>query len=451
MMYQVFVRQNQTQAARRELELAICTTPNDPEPYLTLGDIALKERRVFEATKDFETAKQLLEKYTNAACKTTMDRQVLNGFAGVAESHEEWKEAESLLRNLLKLAPRDLDAHELLAHALFWQGKAAEAYDILKTTKTIDRESAEKNKTKEAFPAPETIMAQYCNRYDDAKSETSNAAKWIGDGKKLPNDLSTRQVIAFWALKNGNLALAKEQVEAVLKSEAADASLNPKDRKYRDSHVGHVLHGSVALWERQWAEAERDFTWLVLKNPTDFVAKSDLVLALVEQDAPAKKWQAKVILEEILKDDRSFSIRPEALKLYEKVKDAKRPEERSDWRVTLNRTTSRAFQMHDLPMTANPAYPLSRCTNASRRARLTVTRSRNSPRMTETQPIRIARKYVRDHCVGRGGMVGEAFRVARLALRRHRWNQAAARSRCRRHLDGHDNRRAPHGLGIAMP
>ena len=40
-----------------------------------------------------------------------------------------------------------------------------------------------------------------------------------------------------------------------------------------------------------------------------------------------KRWQAKDILEDVLKADRPpFAMRPEAKKLYEKVKDAKKPE-----------------------------------------------------------------------------------------------------------------------------
>ena len=45
------------------------------------------------------------------------------------------------------------------------------------------------------------------------------------------------------------------------------------------------------------------------------------ILHHVDQD-----WQAKALLDEILKSDRPFSMRPEAKALYEKVKDAKKPE-----------------------------------------------------------------------------------------------------------------------------
>ena len=115
-MYQILAQLNQAAPSRFELEVAIHTTPNDPEPYIILGNIALQDRRVFEATKDFEKAKQLLAKYTNADRKKAMEQQVMSGIAQVAEANEEWKAAESRLRELLKLVPEDLVVHQRLAH-----------------------------------------------------------------------------------------------------------------------------------------------------------------------------------------------------------------------------------------------------------------------------------------------------------------------------------------------
>ena len=74
---------------------------------------------------DFDKAKQLLATYTNADRKGAMEQQMLSGIAQVAEVREDWKEAEARLRDLLKLAPEDLVAHQRLARSLFWQGKAA--------------------------------------------------------------------------------------------------------------------------------------------------------------------------------------------------------------------------------------------------------------------------------------------------------------------------------------
>ena len=113
---------------------------------------------------DFDKAKQLLTTYTNTERKAAMEQQTLSGIAQVAEAREDWKEAETRLRDLLKVAPEDLLAHQRLAQSLFWQGKATDAYDVLKEAKQIDRANAKKNKTKEVFLTPEAIMAQYYER-----------------------------------------------------------------------------------------------------------------------------------------------------------------------------------------------------------------------------------------------------------------------------------------------
>ncbi|MGO9112431.1 MAG: tetratricopeptide repeat protein [Thermoguttaceae bacterium] len=388
---------NQPAAARFQLEQAINETPNDPEPYIILGSIAMQERRVFEASQDFDKAKQLLPAYTNTERKAGMEQQVLNGTAQVAEAREDWKEAESRLKELLKLAPENLDAHQRLAKSLFWQGKAKEAYDLLKQAKEIDRANAKKNKTREVFLTPEAIMAQYYYQFEGKDSK--NPETWYRAAlKAAPNDLPTREVVAVWALENGKIDFAKEQAKEALRIEEEDAKKNPDERKYKGSNVGNILRGYVALWEKDWPEAETDFQKVILAAPTDFVARNNIALALVEQDDSTKKnkavtyaeanykdnsktpdalstlgwvyfrhgdfekargaldqaikavgglnsnspdlatyaayvlhhsdrdWDAKDILESILKSDRPFSMKPEAQELYKKVKDAKKPE-----------------------------------------------------------------------------------------------------------------------------
>ena len=58
LMYQILSQRNQFDAARLQLEEAINTNPSDPEAYVIRGNRALQERRVAEATTDFEKAKQ---------------------------------------------------------------------------------------------------------------------------------------------------------------------------------------------------------------------------------------------------------------------------------------------------------------------------------------------------------------------------------------------------------
>jgi tetratricopeptide (TPR) repeat protein len=408
LMYQILSdpQINQPIAARAQLEEAVRSTPDDLEPNIILGNIALQEGRIAEATMDFEKARQLLAVYRDAERKGAMDKQVMSGIAQVAEAREDWKEAETRFGELLKLAPKDLLAHQGLAHALFRQGKTTEAYDILKKAKEIDRENAKKDGTREVLPTPEANIARFAN---EPKSEIwthdgtlplqagpalyeegENPEIWYGGHGTVPNDLGACMEIALWALKKGKLDLAKEQADAALKIEATD----PK--KYNGIVVGRELRGLIALWEKDWVKAEDYFQRVVREAPNDFVARNNLALALVEQDDPAKKRRAldyaeanyqnnkgpaalstlgwvyfrrgefnqaertfdeavkvgggqldnpdtvtylahllyhqdrkydtKAFLEEILKADRAFAMRPEARKLYEKVKDAKRPE-----------------------------------------------------------------------------------------------------------------------------
>ena len=64
--------------------------PNDPEPYVILGKIALQDRRVAEAAFDFDKAKQLRSIGSQGRAQGVVEQQMLNGMAQVAESREDW-------------------------------------------------------------------------------------------------------------------------------------------------------------------------------------------------------------------------------------------------------------------------------------------------------------------------------------------------------------------------
>lgn len=236
--------------------------PGEPAPYVILGKFALRDRRLSEATMDFEKAKQLLAGYTSPqgkeAAKQTMEWDTQSGIARVAESREDWREAEPRLRDLLKVDPENLYTYQRLARALFQQGKVNEAYDMLKKGKQQDIASAKKNKTREQFLTPEAIMAQYYDQYDPTSGNAEVMFKRAIEA--APGDLPTRQVFAVWALEKGRLALAKEQAEAILKID-------------NGSNVGRELRGLVALREKDWPTAERYFQEVRLESPTDFVAE----------------------------------------------------------------------------------------------------------------------------------------------------------------------------------
>ena len=267
----------------------------------------------------------------------------------------------------------------------------------MKEAKTRDQKNAAATKTREVLLPPEAIMATYYDQFEKGvKPPTGNAEKWFKSAlAHAPNDLATRQVVAIWALEKGMVDFAKVQAENALRIEEADAALPEKDRKYAGSNVGHILRGLVALWQKDWPEAEKDFQQVIYDSPNDFVARNNIALALVEQSDQVKKnkaltyaqtnykdntkspdalstlgwvcfrrgefdqaglalqeaikaagglnnldtatywahilhhssrdWEAKELLENIIKSEQPFSMSKEAKELYERVKDAKNP------------------------------------------------------------------------------------------------------------------------------
>jgi tetratricopeptide (TPR) repeat protein len=131
-----------------------------------------------------------------------------------------------------------------------------------------------------------------------------------------PNDLVARN----------NLALALvEQDDPAKKQRALD---------YAKANYGDRNSTSDALWTLSWVYYRRgafDLAGLAVEQAvkatkykvTNADAATYLAHILIHQD---KKWQAKEILDSALNAGLPFSMRPEAKKLYEKVKDAKDPE-----------------------------------------------------------------------------------------------------------------------------
>jgi tetratricopeptide (TPR) repeat protein len=370
------------------LEEAIKAEPSDPEPYIILGSIALQQQRAAEATLAFDNAGKLLAKYPNTKRKKALEQQVLGGIAQVAESRGDWKKAESPLRNLLALAPDDLVCRQRLARAFFRQGKTQDAYEVLKAAKQIDRQNAGRHDTREVVLTPEAIMGKYYDELEGPKS--TNAERWFKAAlTAAPDDLATRQAVATWALEKGDIASAKEQAEAALRIEASEkrqrggnvshmlrgvVALLEKDWPVAEEQFQKIIDASpqdfvarnnlaLALVEQddpakkqraldfaeanyrvnKGPEALSTLGWVYFRDGEFDKARLALNQAvkvtggnLNNADTTTylahvlyhqgQRYQAKKLLDNILKGDRPFSMRPEAEKLYEKVKDEKKPE-----------------------------------------------------------------------------------------------------------------------------
>ncbi|HYW78032.1 MAG TPA: tetratricopeptide repeat protein [Thermoguttaceae bacterium] len=266
-MAQWFAQGQQPNGVRMYLERAVMNEPNDPSAYIFLGDFALREGRVTEASLLLGKAESLLGSFKNAKRKEQMVPQVANGLAAVAEARQDWTEAEKQLRIWLKAQPTSATAMNRLGRVLFMQKKAEEAWTQLKAAK-------------EADPKILTPAATLARLYQQA-NDPVNAKKWMDYAvQSAPKDLPTRLVAAGWALTT---AETQEQLERA-KEEASQAlQLDPKSLQAK------VLRGAVALYQQDYGNAELYFDSAVKQSPNNFAAKNNLALALCEQADDAKK------------------------------------------------------------------------------------------------------------------------------------------------------------------
>lgn len=266
-MAQWFSQANIPQGVRNYLEQAVMESPDDPDAYLFMGDIAMRERRVTEAKMLFEKAATLIAAFDkNAKRKENMQPRMLSGLAAVAEAREDWPEAQKQLEAWLKVDPKNAVAMQRLGRSLFQQKNATGALEKLKEAAKADPEML----------TPEAYLAQFYEQSGDRE----NAKKWMAAALvAAPKDLKTRLVVAQWALETGQLDEAQTQSAAAMSIDSK--SLDAK-----------TVRGNVALFQKDYPAAERYFEAAHLQSPRNFAASNNLALVLIEQKDEGKRKRA---------------------------------------------------------------------------------------------------------------------------------------------------------------
>jgi len=266
-MAQLFAQSNSAMGVRSALEQAVVETPNDPEAFVLMGDIALRDRRVAEAEMLFQKAASLMPEFKSSAKRKEMlQPRVYSGLAAVDEARGRWAEAQKQLEAWLKFDPKSAPAMQRLGRCLFHQKDAAGALQKL-------REAA---KAEPEMLTPEAFLAQLYEQSGDRE----NAKKWMAEAlAAAPKDLKTRLIVGQWALETEQLDEAQKQASAALQ-------IDPK------SMDAKLLRGVIALFQKDYAAAERYFEAAHLQSPRNFAASNNLALALVEQNDESKRRRA---------------------------------------------------------------------------------------------------------------------------------------------------------------
>ncbi len=287
-MAQLFSQANQGNAVRVSLEQAVNESPDDPEAYVIMGDIAMAQGRVTEASLLYEQAEALLAKFTaSARRKSILDARNLSGLAAVAEARGKWDVAEGHLKAWQALEPENAVCLQRLARARFQQKSPSDALKLLREAAELD----------ENVLTPEAQLGRFYHEFGDQK----NARIWMENAIKIaPNNLRTRLVAAQWYLETNQLEEASREAEAA-------AKLDPK------SLEAMLFRGVVALFLKDYETAENYFQRAHLQSPGNFAASNNLALALIEQDDEQKRRRA---LEYATANARQNPRATEALSTY---------------------------------------------------------------------------------------------------------------------------------------
>jgi tetratricopeptide (TPR) repeat protein len=268
-------RQKQASGMRAALENAIAKHPEDPEGYLILGNMALREGRVTEASLLYARTNELVAGLQDASRRQTVEVRLLSGLAAVAEARDRWAEAQSSLESLLKVLPAEkggrsparAQAINRLAWALFQQGEAQRALETARAAHLADPQ---------ATPVAEVTIARLYELFGGH----ANACKWMFAAiAKAPDHLPTRLAVARWALETNQMDLAQGHADKALQ-------IDPQ------SVGAKVLRGWIALWQEDYAAAEKHFEDARALDPGDFAASDGLALALCEQKDANKRNRA---------------------------------------------------------------------------------------------------------------------------------------------------------------
>jgi tetratricopeptide (TPR) repeat protein len=281
-----FFRQaNAAAGMRNALETAVKENPNDPEAYLFLADLAMRDRHYTEAGLLYEKAASLVSKYDFGARKKNLQIQVLAGLGMIAAAREDWKGAQQQLDAWLQLDPKSVDGMQQLGICLLRQNNVTGGLEQLVKAYKVAKENLAAENAKQKDPKdqkelevlpPEATVAQFFWQTKDQ----DNAMKWWTQAlREYPRDANVRLRAAQWAWETGQLVNAEKQAAAAmqLKPQSLDAL---------------ILRGLIARYQKNYKAAEDYCQKAVLLKPNLFAATNNLALALVEQDNEDKRQRA---------------------------------------------------------------------------------------------------------------------------------------------------------------
>lgn len=257
----------QSAAANVSLERAVRDHPDDPEAYLILAEIALREQHLTAAEQLFQKGLSVNESLPDGQKrKQTGARRAMAGLARIAEQRSDWDSAAKWLERLAQTQPGQAEVWQRLGRARFLTDQVDAAREALAKAKQLNAE----------LEHPQvTIGRLYRQQGKNQEAEAALNAAMQSDA----DNRATRLAYAQYLLQTDQLEESRKNLDQILEEER--------------NYVSALLWAGVAA--RMAGEprtAERHLSRAHLLDPGNVTVTNQLAMALSEQDDPEKLRRA---------------------------------------------------------------------------------------------------------------------------------------------------------------
>ena len=283
---QWFAQANLGTAVRTNLEMGTEEVPADPEAFLLLAEISLKQGGLTAAEALLSQAESRLKAYTaNPTRKQSLSSSLRRVTTDLHEARERWTQMEASINRQIEADGQTAELLRKKGVAIFQQKKDAEAKKVF-----VEADRLEANLESKGLPADAVMSRLYTLRGDK-----ENARKSL-DAALAANPASREVLILSIQMKinDDKLEEAEPLAEKLLKDEPALLS-------------ARELRATVALYLDDYSTAEKLFEELLLAAPMETKHANGLALALCEQDSSEKILRALAYAVENVRKDQDNS------------------------------------------------------------------------------------------------------------------------------------------------
>ena len=250
------------QAVKMSLEMATEESPDDPEAYYSLAEIALREGQLTAAELlTLKGDEKLVVYKANPKRAQNMTKASYSLKIAYSNARQRWGDVQNAILGLIKVEGETAELDRAYARALFQQGQEDKARQFFQRADGLVKE----DEKKQTLPVDAAMSQLYAARGDLEQAKKSLEAALKANPKSAP----VLSLSITLALTENDLDKAQQLVQQLYAEDKSVETLK--------------IYGKVAIFREDYQRAEAAFQEVVRQNPLDTDATSGLALALCEQ------------------------------------------------------------------------------------------------------------------------------------------------------------------------